>query len=378
MHPKPLNPALYDALDRVFGHVEIVSPGDVGFISHSPNWYRGGKPKADVQGGEFYKVSCKFCSDTRKRLWFNYRWGVRDEKSGSDMLHLAICYNDDCINTRRQQERLRDMLFRFRLPMLPDVSASAKSVRRMTPPIQLPCNLVPITDEERAADGRLDLEERSFDLDELWKRWRVFYCPQSDNPPPTIQYRIVIPIYGFRMVVKTNENVAALMGWQARAIEPVGQGEPKYLSAKGMRKSALLYGLTAAVDCRGPVVVCEGPTDVWRLGVNGVALFGKDISDRQSHLLARYLRRRPVVVFLDRDAAEQAKKVARRITSAKRASSDEATVVIARPPKGCDDVGDCTRQQAWKQIAKALGVSLRKLKLPLDRLPEARHPDFKL
>lgn len=378
MHPNPLNPALYEALERVFGDVVVSSPGDVGYVSHYPNWHRGGKPKAEVEGGEYYRVSCKFCSDTRKRLWFNYRWGVRDPKSGSDMLHLVTCYNERCVDSRRQQERLRDMLFRFRLPMLPDASAQMKPVHQKTPPIPLPCNLIPITDEDRAEDARLDLEDRGFDLIELWERWRVFYCPKSDDPAPAINYRIVIPVYGLRHVVKTNEDAVVLMGWQARAIEPVGEDEPKYLTAKGMKKSSLLYGLTAAVDCSGPVIVCEGPTDVWRLGVNGVALFGKDMSERQCHLLVRYCRRRPVVVFLDRDAPEHANKIARRIRVAKKASDDEAEVVIARPPKGCDDVGDCTRRQAWRQIAKALGVSLSTLKIPLETLPEPRHPDLKL
>ena len=64
-----------------------------------------------VQYGETYKVSCPFCSDTRQRLWINHHWGVRDEKTNDDLLHLAHCFNDDCINTREVQKELHAMVF---------------------------------------------------------------------------------------------------------------------------------------------------------------------------------------------------------------------------------------------------------------------------
>ena len=70
--------------------------------------------------GEYYRVNCDKCGDTRQRLWINHMWGVRDVETGDDHLYLIICFNEGCINTRELQERLYELLFplRFRRPML--------------------------------------------------------------------------------------------------------------------------------------------------------------------------------------------------------------------------------------------------------------------
>ena len=370
-----LNQKLYDALQRVFRHVEITSQGDPGQISYEPNWERDGRLQAYAYGGEYYKVSCPFCSDTRKRLWFNYRWGLRDPRTGHDMLHLVNCYNEGCVDTRAVQEQLRDMLGTDRWGNLPARPSLNPRFER-PPKIELPQGIVPITDPEQAANGRWDLEDRNFDLQDLWDRWRVFYCATSDSPPPKLCQRIVIPVYGLRRkLAKSNRFGIALEGWQARAIEPLHEGEPKYLSVRGMRKSLLLYGVASAIESQGPVVICEGPTDVWRLRTNAVALFGKDLSYFQRRMIAHRFEGRPVVVFLDRDAKKQAHAIVRQISSERRALGDEAAVVYASLPLRRDDVGDCTWEEAWNQIAKSLNTKLRTLPLGRNLKRPVRHPE---
>lgn len=369
-----LNQKLYDALNRVFGHVEITSQGDPGQISYWPNWDRGGRKEAQVTGGEYYKVSCPFCSDTRKRLWFNYRWGLRDPDTGSDMLFLVNCYNESCVGNREKQEQLRDMLGTDNWGNLPARPRFNNRVEK-PPKIELPNGLVPITDEQQASDARWDLEDRNFDIQELWERWRVFYCSSSGSPPPKLHQRIVIPVYGLRRkIAKSSRFAIALEGWQARAIEPLHEGAPKYLTAKGMRKSQLLYGITSAVESQGPVVICEGPTDVWRLRTNAVALFGKDLSDYQRNLLVHRFEGRPLVVFLDRDAKDEAIGVVRRIRSERGALGDKAPVAAAHPPSHREDVGDCTWREAWGRIAESLGTTLADLQLSRNSKRPVRHP----
>src|SRR5205085_9645610 len=47
--------------------------------------------------GEYYAVSCPYCSDTRQRLWINHRWGKYVPELKLDNLFLAICFNEDCL-----------------------------------------------------------------------------------------------------------------------------------------------------------------------------------------------------------------------------------------------------------------------------------------
>ena len=45
----------------------------------------------------------------------------------------------------------------------------------------------------------------------------------------------------------------------------------------------------------------------------------------------------------------------------RKAVDDSSRVVIASPPAGREDIGDCRFKEAWRQVADALGVRLSKL-----------------
>jgi DNA primase len=141
----------------------------------------------------------------------------------------------------------------------------------------------------------------------------------------------------------------------------VGDGQPKYLSAAGMKKSQLLYGLPQAVQTEGPIVICEGVTGVWRLMTNGVAIFGKSLSAHQPALTLRYFPNRPLVVFLDPDADDEAQEAVRALRMSRRAADNSSSVVIASPPAGREDIGACRFEEVWRQVADALGVPGGKL-----------------
>ena len=146
-----------------------------------------------------------------------------------------------------------------------------------------------------------------------------------------------------------------LAGWQARAInndDPL----PKYLSASGMKKGAILYGLSAAIKTEGPVVLVEGAVDAWRLHTNAVALFGKSISQAQVKLILRYFANRPVVIALDNDAMDDAARVREKIISGRLIAGDDSSVFIARLPRGRKDPGECTHKEIWNAVNKAVGA----------------------
>ena len=381
----PLNPQLYDALRRQFGEVAIQNQGQPARITTLPNWSRNGRPQTQITGGEYYCVSCPFCTDTRRRLNFNYLWATdNNDNIAQEHLHLVHCFNEDCVKNRATQLELFDTVYPLghRLQGLTRPIRTEADLCDQIPAehfrITLPKGLVSVNHRTQAVPASEYLRSRGYDPGELWKRWRVCYCEQNSNCEPAISRpRIVVPVYAFPAIALDDGELPdgpILAGWQARVIESVPRHVPKYLTAKGMRKSGLLYGLTAAVDDTGPVVICEGVTDVWRLRSNAVALFGKSLSLHQQRLLVEHFAGRPLVVFLDEDAQEQAVDARNRLLQARQAAGDSAAVVIARCPDGRSDIGDCTFGEAWDQVAAALHCSRDDLDIDFDNLPVPAHP----
>jgi DNA primase len=156
-----------------------------------------------------------------------------------------------------------------------------------------------------------------------------------------------------------------LVDWQGRyagELDWGATGKPKYYNAPGMRKGQLLYNYDQAL--RQPfVVVVEGVTDVWRVGLPAVALFGKSATQEQAKLLAAGWYGKPVVILLDADAAEEAEKVRQQV-----AVLHPEQVVVITLPEGMDP-GSCPRDELWKLLraeAKRQGANL-----PADKLVAA-------
>lgn len=354
---EPLNPALYRALVDRFRHVSISNQGE-SFIGHrQPSPYRPGRlDNPPRQSGEYYRVSCPFCGETRQRLWINHMFNVLGE-DGDDHLYLAYCYNEQCIDSRAVQKQLVDMIFPFGY-------RARQRLRGMQPcptvtphPVELPPTRVtlPISSPLQhsiSASAWQYLHDRGFDPQEISDRWGVTYCVFDPNALPKISDRIVIPIYNYHVNLGLPAT-SVLAGWQARMITSTGSGQ-RYLFMQGMRKSQLLYGLPQAISTTGPIVIVEGPTDVWQLGSNAVAIFGKSISAHQVRLLSCHLSNRPLVVALDRDAPDEAVKVLAAIRESRSSWRDQQPVVLGHPPAGAKDFGDATREAAWSAVWSAL------------------------
>ncbi|MEJ7639725.1 MAG: hypothetical protein WKF75_17570, partial [Singulisphaera sp.] len=101
IHTGLKNPELYEALQRVFGTVAIAKDREDFKLSPTvtPS-YRNGKitfKQEVLDYGETYRVDCPFCNDRRQRLWINHLWAEEDEETGRDNLHLATCFNEECL-----------------------------------------------------------------------------------------------------------------------------------------------------------------------------------------------------------------------------------------------------------------------------------------
>ena len=381
---KPLNPALYDALETALGGVTIANEGEEARIIYRPDWGATGQARMRgrrVVSGEYYKVSCPFCNDTRGRLWVNYQWGVRDPETGDLNLHLANCFNEGCIDRRDRQLNLANIVYPMGLGRPAQSSRGPRpGVKRVhdesawMPEIRLPEGLVPINALPPSHHAAEYLHGRGYDLDELWTRWGVAYCAEARSGYDQVVDRIVAPIFGPRPRFGPEPEVGSetLLGWQARYVGPPSY-EAKYLSARGMKKSRLLYGLSAAAATTGLVVVCEGVTGVWKLRTGAVAILGKALSQPQRDLIRLTFGGRPIVLFFDRDARKEAEEARRVLLGGWGGKLAPGRVVIAEPPAGRGDVGDCTCEEAWGQVAAALGRPLGELGLTDGARP--RGPD---
>lgn len=108
-----LNPKLYRAMKRTFRQVEIVNHGQRACVTHRHEFGPGGRIRIKIEAtrGEYYRANCPFCRDTRKRLWISYLWGEMDPKTGKKMMHLATCFNEECIDCWERQERLYELIY---------------------------------------------------------------------------------------------------------------------------------------------------------------------------------------------------------------------------------------------------------------------------
>lgn len=121
------------------------------------------------------------------------------------------------------------------------------------------------------------LRSRRFDPKKIQQLWNV----QGLTIAGRLSWRLFIPLH------KNGE----LASWTTRSIYP--DTVPKYLTASTTQsrypKASLLYGIDY---CRGStILLCEGPTDVWRLGPGAVASLGVGYSLEQLVEVARFPNR---------------------------------------------------------------------------------------
>lgn len=271
----------------------------------------------------------------------------------------------------------------------------------------LPGDCIPITDLPANHPGRVYLEERGYNLQDLYDQ---FYCCWCEKERPengdegifykrwgngfrdTPQGRVVFFLYvnGLRT------------GWQARLLERVNgdvkevwhpyrhQWEPafvlqdnkwisngvfddpvkgrkfkpsKYKTAAGCNKNDLLMGYDAAVaywdqkSCEGQrsipkedryIIICEGPLDAARFGSPAVAVLGSNFTNVQARLVeARF---KMCIVATDNDEAGH--KCAQEIVDKLAGTS----VIVKRLLTTANDPGDMSREDLHSILNNTLAL----------------------
>lgn len=223
-----------------------------------------------VQAGEhqhatlnWLNVDCPECSPGSQR----YRLGIH---LGS---HAANCWSCGPVNvttalaalTRQPWGAVRTVVRGLDRTHAPRVQHTGKLI--------LPDGIKDVLPDRH----RQYLESRGFNAAEIVKLWGV----KGIGLAPDLAWRLFIPIvHDGRTVSWTTRQLAT--GFAA------GRG-PRYKSAQPHQEAIhhkdTVYGGDYA---RHAVIVCEGPTDVWRIGPGAVATFGLSFTAAQVEWISKF------------------------------------------------------------------------------------------
>lgn len=341
---KILNPILYSALGELFKQeVKVTSIGIPAMVSCPPlartRLKKASKRYAVVEDwGEVYSVNCPKCTDTKHRLFFShmYNQAVMLQNTKYNCGRVYICHNEHCT---LWPSPLKDLV----VPeSMMDVKVSAFiGFYAPQPEVDLPDGCIPLLSDALPTEVIDYIHGRQFDLTELANTYMVHYAPIGTQvmvgPTLTKLYepRLVIPITSGRR----------LIGYQCRRIEDIPKDKHKYLNSD-IRKSACLYNADTAMYFPD-VVLVEGVSDVWRIGVHSIGVFGKSLSAAQIELLKTIWGfDGKCLIVLDGEAYAEALKMEAVLRREK--AFPQGIGVVQLPPEY--DPGNYQRQEITKII----------------------------
>ncbi len=161
----------------------------------------------------------------------------------------------------------------------PATKTNKKEKKEKSSKCSLPAGLVPFKGKPYRY-----IKERKFKVKELVSEWDL----KATGPVGAFKHRIIIPIYFKNQLVS----------FQGRDL--TGKSDMKYKACPQQYEvrghKHCLYGYDKIEGDR--IVVCEGVTDVWRLGVGSVATFGIKFTMEQVRLLSNF---KQVFILYDTD-----------------------------------------------------------------------------
>lgn len=166
--------------------------------------------------------------------------------------------------------------------------------------VRIKAHRMPSYTEPMGSNHRQYLIRRGFDPDELGKLWNLVGTgPISKLDGLDFKHRIIIPIvWDQKEVSFTSRDIT-------------NKHPLRYITCPKDRElihhKEIIYGRQEYWKDIG--ICVEGPTDVWRLGVNSFATFGIKYIPQQVRIIAKTFKRVAVVYDDDPQAVVQAKKL---------------------------------------------------------------------
>lgn len=299
-----------------------------------------------LHAGETYRVNCRFCNDTRHRLYVNHLWYEHP--------WLAHCWNETECLKNPDNRRIFEGELLFKLAGSPVRIKNPGPPESDDPSVSVPAPgfVRELSRVERSHRAVEYLRARGFDPGYLSDVFAVGVCDGSQRYP-AMSGRIYIPVFDSDRMV----------GWQGRfPYDPprnplTGKpdwkalGATKYYNRPGFRKSKYLYG----PDCDWGlpyVVLVEGVTDVWRIGPAARAYLGIEMSQQQRALVAnRWGRPGHVVVCMGDGEAHSNNERQATLLQDTLARLGARVVRVTLPPG--QDPGGLTYADNWAHIERA-------------------------
>jgi len=344
-----LCPELYDRLTTTFSGGVLIANQGMACTTQTSRITGGGTYTSLLYAGEYYRVNCPFCSDTRHRLWINHMYGQPDA-NGWPMTFLAHCYNEHCLENQANRQIIENAVLKFRNANQRGAAFALQQGEWVDPlnhaKAESPGDIIPMRDLALSRPDHPAVQylcgSRRYTLDML-SHYNISYCQHSTKYPIATN-RIIFPIY------MNHEFV----GWQARYIGTADwKLTPKYYGMPGMHKRAMLYNYDNAAHSKCLVIV-EGATDVHSVGDSSVAALGKHLSPFQVSIVLNTWAGKPILVVLDPDAEDESTKTVAELRN------NNAIVVEVRLPdnKDCGDFDKATLWSIFKARSRDIGVNL--------------------
>jgi hypothetical protein len=287
----PLNDFLFKRLQQEFGTVLLANEGE----AMSGHYVPGTQPRFEFDHpGEYYRINCPFCTDTRHRLWVHHKWGVPDIEENS-RLWSTHCYNEECVKDYNVRMRLFNRIYknigRDRIKTVVKVEQGIQ-VPLAAGEVDMPQGCVPLNALDARHPAIEYIVNRGFHPDHLQQNYGVQFGYHYDPAYHQAHERLVVPVIMRGKVVN----------WQARHVgEANWKKVSKYYNRPGTNKRVMLYGFDDAVLLPFCIIV-EGVTDVWAIGPGAVSILGKKMSSQQAGLIVENWQ--VAVIVLDEDAKD--------------------------------------------------------------------------
>jgi hypothetical protein len=265
-------------------------------------------------------------------------WGMDFDRVGRRYAGFVAHHNDeDCDWTE-----LKDILKEKIEPNFPISPAYVKRHteithdRIMTYPSSNPADIIPLLDLPALHPARVYALNRGCNP-EMIKYWGLCYCKSSEWRVPVYgkKSRSNVPLCyrtpADRLIIPNLQPDGSWFGWQARYIggyhnsdnieawgqaprDPVSGSEliPKYLTAPGLQKSAIVFNIDRAMDFWGGqvVIVSEGPLSAIATGPMGVCTMGMCPSPLQQRALVEKFNKGTAIFMIEDEARQDGKVLA--------------------------------------------------------------------
>jgi hypothetical protein len=343
---KPLNSFLYGRLKRRFGEIIVANERQAMVAVRKRDPVLNEMRLEIVSSGEYYRVNCPFCNDTRKRLWVNHRYGLeepwQDNGERRTLWWVAWCYNEECMLETKNRTLLNEAVFahvnrNVRSKIRVEEGEKPDTDRRKLSYVDLPGAVTPLHKLDRDHEAFKYMASRGFDVWNVSRRFMLGFCTEADDRWAPCDSRLIIPIYMNGMRV----------GWQGRFVgEKNWSVIPKYYGMPGMPKGKMLYNWDHA--SRTPLlVIVEGAPGVWNASPeHGIALLGKKLSAQHLSLIRQWAGQLDgecaIVVALDPDAQDNVEGTLREL----RPHVHDRICNVSLPDN--HDPGDIDRDFFWE------------------------------